>query len=151
MPSLDPIAVASLIVAVLALGISVYAIRRANATTSAATLVTLNEAFRQGWERYLQRDETVTGLADSELAELLNLLEIACAIYLEGSISGNSRKLLLDYLNNVLSVLSRHENVNLKALELLQTDRTFEFIKKFMKKKPAELSVTLPPKWYELQ
>jgi len=100
--------------------------------------VTLNESFRQAWERYLQRDQTETGLADSELAELLNLLEIACAIYLEGSISGNSRKLLVAYLNNVLSVLTRHQVVNLKALELLQTEKTFEFIKRFMKKRPVD-------------
>ncbi|MGA2885701.1 MAG: hypothetical protein ABSE80_11160, partial [Halobacteriota archaeon] len=54
-------------------------------------------------------------------------------------------QLLVAYLNNVLSVLTRNQVVNLRALELLQTEKTFEFIKRFMKKRPVELSVTLPP------
>lgn len=51
----DLIALASLAVAAVALLISVYAIIRANATASAATFVTLNEGFRQAWERCLHR------------------------------------------------------------------------------------------------
>src|SRR6266849_6392399 len=76
---------------------------RANAIASAATFVTLNEGFRQAWERCLRpQDEDATNY---ELAELLNLLEIACAIYLEKSLSGNSRKLISEYLESALSLL----------------------------------------------
>jgi len=150
----DWIAAASLGVAAAALAISVYAIVRANKTTSAATLVTLNEGFRQGWEKYLQGLTTEPDAASYHLAELLNLLEIACAIYLEGSVSGNSRKLLVEYLDNALSLLTSIPSVDDQVLQLLQNEKTFSFIKGFLgkvEKKPSVLSVTIPPKWYELK
>jgi hypothetical protein len=89
--------------------------------------------------------------ANYNLAELLNLLEIACAIYLEKSLSGNSRELMSEYLGSTLSLLIKTPVINDKALRLLQTEETFIFIKKFLKQKPPALSVTIPPKWYELQ
>ena len=149
MTTSDLIALASLAVAAVALVISVYAVIRANATASAATFVTLNEGFRQAWERCLQpQDEDATNY---ELAELLNLLEIACAVYLERSLSGNSRKLIFEYLDSVLSLLIKNSSLNSRVPQLLQTDKTFIFIKKFLKKKRSTLSVTIPPDWYELQ
>jgi hypothetical protein len=146
----DWIALASLVVAFAALGISIYAIRRANATTSAATFVTLNEGFRQAWERCL-RSAAGQGPQNDGLAELLNLLEIACAVYLEGSVSGNSRKLIAEYLNSVLSLLTKDPALNAQVPPLLQTEETFIFIKKFLRKKRSTLSVTIPPEWYELR
>jgi hypothetical protein len=146
----DWIALASLVVAFAALGISIYAIIRANATTSAATFVTLNEGFRQSWDRCLQPG-VGQGAENVGLPELLNLLEIACAIYLEGSVSGNSRKLIAEYLNSVLSLLTKSPVLNPQVLPLLQTEETFIFIKKFLRKRRSVLSVTIPPEWYELQ
>ena len=87
MNSSDLIAAASLGVAAVALAMSIYAIIRSNKTTSAATLVTLNEGFRQAWERCLQ-PQIDEATSNYNLAELLNLLEITSAIYLEKSISG---------------------------------------------------------------
>ena len=146
----DWIATASLGVAAAALAISIYAILRANMTTSAATLITLNEGFRQAWERCLQAFSEPATTNDS-LADLLNLLEIACAIYLEKSLTGNSRKLMSDYLRSTLSLLIKTPVINDRAFLLLQTEETFIFIKKFLKERPLVLSVTIPPKWYELQ
>lgn len=149
MNSLDWVALASLGVASAALGISIYAILRANKTTSAATLVTLNEGFRQAWERCLHAMPEPDATSYN-LAELLNLFEIACAIYLEKSLTGKSRKLMYEYLGSNLSLLIRTPVINDQALRLLQTKETFIFIKKFLKEKPPALSVTIPPKWYEL-
>lgn len=141
----DLIALASLFVALAALAISIYAISRANRTASAATLVTLNEGFRQAWDRYLQA-RTI-----DDLAELLNLLEIACAMFIERSLTGNSRILAREYIKNVLSILARNPEVSEQAVQLLQTPDTFRFIKRFMKERPAGLSVVMPPAWYQLQ
>ncbi len=141
----DLIALASLIVALAALAVSIYAISRANKTTSAATLVTLNEGFRQAWDRYLQA-QTI-----DNLAELLNLLEIACGMFMERSLTGNSRKLAGEYIKSVLSILRSNTAVSEQAVQLLQTRDTFTFIKQFMKEKPATLSVVFPPAWYQLQ
>lgn len=149
MSTSDLIALASLAVALVALLISVYAIVRANATASAATLVTLNEGFRQAWERCLRSQaEDATCY---ELAELLNLLEIACAVYLDRSLSGNSRKLAFEYLDSALSLLIGNSSLNDRVPRLLQTDTTFIFIKRFLRKKRSSLSVTVPPEWYELR
>jgi len=145
----DDIALASLAVALVSLYISLYAVRKANATTSAATLVSLNESFRQAWERCLQ-PSAAEDPTNSDLADLLNLIEIASAIYLDGSVSGNSRKLILEYLNNVLSHITENPSLNDRVPSLLQDDSTFIFMKRFFGKRRSDLSVTIPPRWYEL-
>jgi hypothetical protein len=146
--SSDWIALVSLIVALAALGIAVYAISRANATASAATLISLNEAFRQRWEQCLPKLQGQD--ASYEIAELLNLLEIACAIYLERSVTGNSRELLVEYLNALLSLVVREPAISDRVPQLLENRSTFAFIRKFLRKKRSVISVTIPPAWYEL-
>jgi hypothetical protein len=81
-----------------------HAIGRANKTTSAATMVTLSEGFRSAWGRLVSAEEQQKS---DEVAELLNLLEIACAIRMEGCLSGNSARLLEDYLKSVLRIVTR--------------------------------------------
>jgi hypothetical protein len=76
--SSDWIAAASLGIALVALVVSWLGIWRANRTTSAATLVTLKEGFRQAWSRFFDAQDEAEKYY--ELAELLNLFEIACAI-----------------------------------------------------------------------
>lgn len=149
MSTSDWLALSSLVVAGAALVISIYAIVRANKTTSAATFLALSEGFRQAWDRYLDEDDPA--MKRYNLADLLNLLELACGIYLEKSVSGNSRKLAVAYLNNVLLILINNSQVNVEITSLLQNKDTFIFIRKFLKKKRSKLSVTVPIKWYELQ
>jgi hypothetical protein len=141
----DLIASAALAVALAALGVSWYGIRRSNKTTSAATLVTLNEGFRQAWDRFLSDNVQDR---EYELAELMNLLEVACAAHEEGSITGNSRTLLFDYLDRVLRALIRNPYANEQIGSLLQSKDTYKFVRRFLKTKPR-LSVTVPPAWYE--
>jgi hypothetical protein len=139
-------ACASLAVAIVALVIAWYAIKRANKTTSAATMVTLNEGFRSAWTRFFAAEGADR---ETELAELLNLFEIACAICLEGSLSGNSAVLIREYLNNVLRMLAGNDYARTHVDPLLQDANTFIFIKRFLKSKRSGLSVTIPPEWYE--
>ena len=147
MSSSDAIASASLIVASIALLIAWYAIRRANKTTSAATMVTLNEGFRNAWSRFF----LASGPAQKEieLAELINLFEIACAIRLEGSLSGHSAELIGEYLENVLRLLVTNPYALEHIPPLLQNLTTFKFIKQFLRLKRTTLSVTVPVEWYE--
>ena len=84
----DAVAATSLLVGCVALGVGFYAVNRANKTTSAATMVTLNEGFRTAWGRFLSASEQQK---TTELADLLNLFEIACAVWQEGSVSGLGR------------------------------------------------------------
>ncbi|MGB9029640.1 MAG: hypothetical protein WCC27_05925 [Acidobacteriaceae bacterium] len=144
MSTSDLLAGASLAVSIAALLIAYYAIIRANKTTSGATAVALSEGFRESWVRFLDNPNQY------ELAELLNLIEIACAIYLEGSLAGNSRKLMFEYLNATLGLIINNPYANNAAEHLLQNPKTLEFIRKFLRLKARSLSVTVPPKWYEL-
>lgn len=136
--------ISSLCVAFVALCVSGYAIWRANKTTSAATFVTLNEGFSNAWKRFIEAktDEQ----KNYELAELLNLFEIGCAIYIEGSLSGNSSKLMSAYTENVLNLLSGNDFAKNQIKTLLQDENTFEFIKKFLEDK-KKLGMPIPTLW----
>jgi hypothetical protein len=141
----DWIAASSLIVALAALIVAGFAIYRGNRNTSAATVVGLNEAFRQAWERFLPATGTNRR---HQLSELMNLLEIASAIHLEGSLAGVSDDLVKDYLNSVLRLLIGDSYSESEIPTLLEDPKTFIYIKKFMNRR-SELSVTIPTKWYE--
>jgi hypothetical protein len=132
-------------VACFALAVACYAILRANKTTSAATLVTLNEGFRSAWGRFFLAEGEQKAL---ELAELLNLFEIACAIREERSVSGNSAELLREYLDDVLRLLTGNTYICQQVGPLLQDERTFIFIKRFLKAR-SHPRVTIPVEWYQ--
>ncbi|WP_156964691.1 hypothetical protein [Methylocapsa aurea] len=114
----------------IALVVALFAIRKGNRNSSAATMVTLNEAFRQAWRRFLSAGEEAE--RQHEFAELMNLLEIGCAIYLEGSLSGVSRELTEEYLGNTLSLLESNDDAR-KRIELLRhSSTTFKYIRRFL-------------------
>ena len=142
----DWVAIASLGFSVAALGISIFAIYRANKTTSAATLVSLNEGFRSAWQRFLDADKDSK---DYELAELLNLIEIGSAVYLESSLTGNSGQLMFSYLGSSLKLLSADEEVKKRASKLIQSETTFAFTREFLKKMKKQPNSDVPPEWYE--
>jgi hypothetical protein len=148
----DKIAVASgaasFVVSLAALGLALYALYRSNRNTSASTLVALNVAFRASWWSFLNatKDED----KQFELAELLNLVEIACAICQENSLAGNSRDLMRAYLNTILNILINNQGVSVMVrTSLLEDKKTFLHIKRFIRNKPSYLSVTIPAEWYQ--
>lgn len=140
------IALVSLLVALAALVVAAYAIYRGNRNTSASTLVTLNEALRQAWERLLP---TPGVIHIEHLADLMNLFEIACGINLERSLAGVSKKLMSHYLNSVLRMLINNSITRSEIPKLLHDNTTFQYIKKFLGVKRKDRSVTVPLEWYE--
>jgi len=125
----DWIALASLIVAFIALFVAVYAIRKGNRNASVATLVTIYEAFREAWRRF--RQETDPAERDIEFADLMNTLEIACAILNEKSFSGVSRKLMETYLDEVLKEMKNNTYANAQINSLFSAPTTFEHIRHY--------------------
>jgi hypothetical protein len=101
-------------------------------------MVTLNEGFRTAVNRFIEAPEEKKL---QEFAELANLVEIACAIHVEGSLFGVSRELSRNYTERLLELLERDE-ASLARLEVLinQPD-TFKYIAKFYKeiRKNAQL------------
>jgi hypothetical protein len=137
---------ASFIAALAALAVAIFAIYRGNRNTSAATMVTLNVAFRDAWERFL---EATPHGREFHFAELMNLFEIACAVYQDNSLAGVSGDLMKNYLEGILSVLIKTPYADEQIPKLLQGPTTFLHIKKFLDDKPKHPSVTVPNKWYE--
>jgi len=149
MQAADWIALSSEVVAVSSLYVAIYSVRKGNRNSSVATMVMISEASREAWKRFLsaQNEET----RSYELAELMNLLEIACAILNEKSFAGVSKKLLNDYLNEVVSLLCNDVGAS-KAIEgLFSSPTTFEHIRKFYNARRSEpLSITTPKQWFQL-
>ena len=62
----------------------------------------------------------------------MNLLEIGCAIYMEGSLSGVSRELAEEYLGNVLSLLEANQEARTRIEAMRQSPTTFKYIRQFL-------------------
>jgi hypothetical protein len=110
--------------------VAIYAIRRGNRNTSAATLVMLNDGFRQAWQRFFAADDN----KDHEFSELMNLLEIACGIHKEKSLVGVSRELSQEYLEHVLLLLEANEDARRRIEAAIHTPTTFKYIARFRTK-----------------
>jgi hypothetical protein len=148
MSSSDLIATASLIIALAALAVALYAIFKGNRNSSVASMVTLNEAFRQAWPRFL--NATSEEEKRYELAELVNLFEIACGIQNENTFTGISNRLLKAYLEEVLKLLVGSQYASEQITTLMSQPDTFQNIRKFLNSEQAQaLSITIPKKWYQ--
>lgn len=109
-------------------------------------MITLNVAFRDAWERFLTADELHQPF---HFAELMNLFEIACAMYQEKSLVGVSGDLVRRYMEEILGKLVKSLYADEKIPMLLTGPTTFLHIKRFLDEKPLHPSVTVPIKWYQ--
>jgi hypothetical protein len=133
------VALASLIFSVVSIVVAWYAISKSNKNSSAATLVTLNEGFRQAWQRFLGAQNESE--RQYELSELMNLAELTCAIHSERSLVGVSRELVQDYLQRSLSLLVHNEDVRKQIPAMFHSPETFEYIRRFLHRRAnAQLS-----------
>ena len=107
-----------------------YAVRRGNRNSSVATLVTLNDGFRQAWMRFFAADSN----KDHEFSELMNLLEIACGVHYEKSLVGVSRELSQEYLDHVLLLLEGNEDTRTRIASAIHAPTTFKYIARYRAK-----------------
>lgn len=126
----DLIALLSLLAAIFALHIAWRALRRADLSSSAATLLSLNEAYREAWARFLGTEEANR---QYEFSELMNLIEIGAAIYIEKALTGAARELHEEYLRDVLKIIENHTDARNRIEEMRHSSTTFKYTKKFMK------------------
>jgi hypothetical protein len=113
-------------VAGIGLAFNGYGIRRGNQNSSAASLIALNEALRQGWERFLfAKDESSK---QHNFAELSNALEIACALSVKRVFVGVSQELLTEYLDDVLTLIDANEDAKLRIRALIHSETTFKYL-----------------------
>lgn len=122
-----------------AIAYATVAVSRHRHAQSATVLLSFNEAFRRAWRRYL--DAANPDRQKFEFNELANLLEIGCGIYRERSVVGFSRKVLGEYLDDVVRLI--HENPDTSRLmeAAVTSPTTFEHIRRFR----AEMGHRDPP------
>jgi len=140
----DWIAIASLTVSASTLWIAYRTIRQGNKNSSTAILIALNDAFRAAWERYISAEDTKKS---HEFAELLNVLEIACAIHHEGSLFGVSKTLSRDYIENIIILIENDDKARMLLETMIHAPNTFEFIalfRKRMRKRPSNVHIIGP-------
>jgi hypothetical protein len=141
-------AIAAVVAAVAAIYVAIYTAYKANRNSSVATMVTLNEAAREGWHQFLFASSDVD--RSYPLAELLNTLEIACSILNEGSFAGVSKELLDQYLKEAISALKEDSESSRMIEDMFSDEKTFEHIQTYYKERPANpMSVTKPRQWFQ--
>ncbi len=121
-------------------------------------MIPLNAEIREMWEQYVESfgsapSETALELETLErgiatkLERLMNVLEIAAAIEVEGTLSGVSRQLMRDYLRRMLDIIISDDYTNSRVSDLLQDEKTYIFIRRFLRQRDR-VSAVLPPNWY---
>jgi hypothetical protein len=141
----DQIALCSLVVAGLALVVSLivalYTVWRSDKTASAGMLITLHDGLQRGWGRFLYAAEDRKSY---EFADLINLMEISCAMYLDRSLTGKPRKLMRDYLIECLKLLAGNSDARARFQILASTPTTFSEIREFERRHRSSLSLLEP-------
>jgi hypothetical protein len=121
-----------IVVAVGGVWLTGYGVYRGNRNSSAASLIALNEAWRQAWERYLLAEGDVA--KQHQFAELLNILEIACALKIKRVLTGPSREILTEYLDGVLTLLKSSNDAKDRLGNLIHAPTTFKYIGQYLRR-----------------
>lgn len=122
-------AMASLIAAMAALVVAVVALNRADRNSSAATLVAISDGLRAAWERYLATEDKAA--AEFQFAELVNLLELACAILIDKAVHGAAREILDQYVTKVLTILANSPSACEQIAQLREDRDTFKYLRRY--------------------
>ena len=68
-----------------------------------------------------------------QFAELLNLLEIACALRIRNVLTGVSRELLTEYLDDVMRLLNTSDDAKERLEALIHSKTTFKYLRLYLK------------------
>lgn len=126
--------VATLITLVLTVGalvVTAWQLFVGRKAASAGALIALNESFRQAWLNFSRA-------ADDEarqhaFADVMNLLEAACAIFEDKMFIGRAGKLLEDYLCHVFILIRDSDDARERIQAMIVTEKTFEHIYNFLR------------------
>lgn len=124
---------ASDVLAILAIIVSWFAIVRANKGASASSLLAIVEAFRARWQDFLGQDDEEK--RDGQFADLLNLVETACAIDADRAFTGTARELLREYLDQIFVLFDGNEYARQKMVDLVSGPNTFKYIKLYKRRR----------------
>jgi hypothetical protein len=113
-------------------------------TASGGALIALNESFRQAWLQFsIARDDAAK---QHMLAEVMNLLNMACAILEDKLFVGRAGRLLETYLCDVFGLIGQSDDAKTRIEAMMMTPRTFEHILKFIRGHRKQIKgFKLPP------
>lgn len=120
----------ALVLSAAALVIAIVAWRNSDRNSSAATLLAIFEAFRQGWERL---DEPDPAKRNYHFHSLMNLFEVGSAIHQDRSVHGASKKLLEDYMRDTLTMIAKDDRARAEIARMRNDPNVFEYLKRFLK------------------
>jgi hypothetical protein len=137
-PLSDTLAAPTLLISLVALLVALRALSSGNRNASASAAVALHAEFRNAWEGFKNSPEENK---DFYFAETMNVLEIACAIYLEGSLVGVSGELIQEFANDIARLIQASPEATSRVVKLRTTGTTFKYYDRFV----ADQQRRLPP------
>jgi hypothetical protein len=123
---------------VIALLIAVWQFAAGKRSSSGAAVITLNEAFRQAWARFLDMpgdDPRRYGA----FCDVANLVESACALHEDKVFTGRSGRLLERYLVAILRVFQGDPAARGWLARMLHDTDTFEHMGRFVSRHRVEI------------
>ena len=125
------VALASLAISAFSIVLALRAISRSDKNSSAASLIAIYGGFHEAWRRFLGSKND--GERQYELSELMNLVEIGCAIHSEHSFLGASGELIEDYIQSSLWLLADDPDVRSRVPAMFNSPDTFKYIRRFLR------------------
>ena len=139
-------AVAAILALPIGIGAVFYAGRQlslARKAGSGSSLIALSEAFRQCWQAFLTAEnEKKRQLA---FGDLVNALEVACAIFRDKVFFGHAEDVLEHYLLSTFRLIESNDDARTRMLKLLQTPRTFENTVEFLSRHRGQVLTESAP------
>lgn len=124
------IAATGLVVAFCGFGLAFWTLQRGNRNSSAALVHSMQVGFNQAWEGLLVEENPV--LQPVKLQNLMGLMETSAAIHCDTALTGNSGRLMEEYLRDVLGHIADTPGLPEKVLEMRRTSTTFEYLDRFI-------------------
>lgn len=112
-------------------------------SASATALISLNESFRQAWLHFLKATED--DARQHAFADVMNLLEISCAVFEDKLFVGRSGKLLENYLCHIFILIRDSDDARQRIEKLLLTPLTFQHVVVYLERHRGQIrGIQLP-------
>ena len=120
----------AVVLTAVALFLTARQLRIGRRASSAGAFIALNELFRQAWLHFSNIDEAGKQYA---FADVMNLLDSACAVFDEKIFVGKVATLLEDYLCHVFILIQESDDARERTEQMMMTPKTFEHIVRFLR------------------
>jgi len=105
--------------------------------SSGGALIALMESFRQAWLQFSNAPHE--GAKQHTFSDVMNLLNMSCAIFEDTLFIGRSGRLLEFYLFHVFGLIEHSDDAKKRIQRMIMTEKTFEHIVKFIERHRDEI------------